>query len=339
MAGAAPTGKLRGWLTGEVRTQDEIRDAVYLFDGDVGAKQSRFWLLLVLATAIATAGVMGDSTATVIGAMIVAPLATPIQGVAAGIASGDARGLGLSLAMVVGAAAVVVALAAALSVVLPELHAPADNSQITSRVSPTLIDLAAATATGLAGAFAVSRRDIGDNLPGVAIAISLVPPLAVVGVTAIDRDWEGAAGALLLFVTNVLAMVVVGAIVFGVVAGLRDGRLIDERFRPRRIYTVIGVAGTLVVAALAAPTLHAIQVSTTTAAANDVARTWSEGHGDVLVATRLQVDTLVVVVEGIDTPASADAELPGLLRDAVPAGTNVVVHRIAGKREDVGDVP
>jgi uncharacterized membrane protein len=64
-------------FTAESRTPDEIRDAVYLFTADAAAKQSRFWLLLVLATVIATAGVIGDSTATVIGAMIVAPLARP----------------------------------------------------------------------------------------------------------------------------------------------------------------------------------------------------------------------------------------------------------------------
>jgi uncharacterized membrane protein len=66
-------------LTGEARTSQEIREAVDLFVGDVGAKQSRFWLLLVFSTVVATAGVLGDSTATVIGAMIIAPLATPIQ--------------------------------------------------------------------------------------------------------------------------------------------------------------------------------------------------------------------------------------------------------------------
>ena len=178
---------IRGRLTGESRSPHEIREAVYLFAGDVGAKQSRFWLLLVLSTVIATAGVIADSTATVFGAMIIAPLAVPIQGAAVAIAYGELRPLLLSTAVVVGAMAVVVALAAAIAVVLPQLHPPSHNSQITGRASPTLVDLVAAAATGLAGAFAVGRRDIGDILPGVAIAISLVPPLAVVGTVAAAR--------------------------------------------------------------------------------------------------------------------------------------------------------
>ena len=181
-------------IAGESRTPEEIREAVYLFEGDVGAKQSRFWLLLVLATGIATAGVIADSTATVIGAMIVAPLAIPIQGVAVAIAYGELRPLLLSASILASAVATVICLAALLGWVLPELHHPSDNSQITGRVSPTLVDLVAAATTGLAGSFAVARRDIGDILPGVAIAISLVPPLAVVGVTAVDGDWSGALG-------------------------------------------------------------------------------------------------------------------------------------------------
>ena len=59
----------------------------------------------------------------------------------------------------------------------------ATNSQVASRVAPRLIDLVAAVATGAVGAFAVVRSDVSDTLPGVAIAISLVPPLAVVGLT------------------------------------------------------------------------------------------------------------------------------------------------------------
>jgi hypothetical protein len=112
----------------------------------------------VLSTAIATTGVIGDSTATVIGAMIIVPLAIPIQGAAVAIAYGELRPLLLSVAVVAAAMAVVVALAALMAVVLPELHLAGQNSQITGRASPTLVDLVAAAATGLAGSFAVGRR-------------------------------------------------------------------------------------------------------------------------------------------------------------------------------------
>ncbi|WP_445152683.1 DUF389 domain-containing protein [Baekduia sp. Peel2402] len=322
-------------LAGELRSEEEIREAVFLFSGDVGAKQSRFWLLLVLSAVIATAGIVGDSTATVIGAMIVAPLGTPIQGIGAALAGGEGRHLALSAALVAGAAAVVILLAALIAVILPELHAPADNSQITARVAPTIVDLVAAAATGLAGAFAVSRRDIGDILPGVAIAISLVPPLAVVGVTAVDGDWSGSVGALLLFLTNVLAIVVVGTLVFGAVAGLRASA--PPAFRRRRAYAIVGVAGVLVVGALAVTTAHTVQLSNTRSDGNRIASAWAREHGERLVLTRYEGDEIVFVVEG-DGDRAKDAELLSLLRGAVPRDTHVIVNRVGGDRHVLGAV-
>ncbi|MEI7933016.1 MAG: DUF389 domain-containing protein, partial [Alphaproteobacteria bacterium] len=78
----------------------------------------------------------------------------------------------------------------------------------------TLGDLVAAVATGFAGAFALCRRDLSSILPGVAIAISLVPPLGVVGVCVGQGEWQAAFGALVLFVSNVVALVIAGSIVF-----------------------------------------------------------------------------------------------------------------------------
>jgi uncharacterized hydrophobic protein (TIGR00271 family) len=327
---------ITGRLTGESRTADEIREAVYLFGGDVGAKQSRFWLLLVLAAGIATAGIISDSTATVIGAMIVAPLAVPIQGVAVGIAYGELRPLLLSLAIVVAAMAAVVGLAALLAWVLPTLHAPSDNSQITGRVSPTIVDLVAAATTGVAGAFAVGRRDIGDILPGVAIAISLVPPLAVVGVTAVAGDWSGSLGAMLLYLTNMLAIIVVGTAVFGALR-VRDEQRAEPGFRRRPVYLAVGLASVIVVAALGVLTYRAVQLSNWQVAATQVGSNWAREHHERLVQVHFDGDTLVVVVEG-DSDGSQDRQLPILLRGELPGGTPVVVNRVPGVRRAVGDV-
>jgi uncharacterized membrane protein len=134
-------------IGGPLRTPEEVRDAVYLMTGDTVAKQSRFWLLLVLAAVIASAGVLADSTATVIGAMIIAPLATPIQGVAVGLAGGELRELLWSAQLLLLAAVVVIALGAACALALPELVPLDRNGQITGRVSPTLVYLLAASET------------------------------------------------------------------------------------------------------------------------------------------------------------------------------------------------
>jgi len=121
----------------------------------------------------------------VIGATIVAPLMTPILGVVLAITLGDRRNLVWSAVLVVVGAVTVIALAWMLGNLSPiDVLAPA-NSQVAGRINPRVVDLVAALATGAVGAFALVRSDVGDTLPGVAIAISLVPPLAVVGLT-----WE-----------------------------------------------------------------------------------------------------------------------------------------------------
>jgi uncharacterized hydrophobic protein (TIGR00271 family) len=328
--------KLAQRLTGESRSPEEIREAVYLFGGDVGAKQSRFWLLLILSAGIATAGIVADSTATVIGAMIVAPLAVPIQGSAVAIAYGELRPLLLSAAIVLSAMAAVVAIGALLAIALPELEPATHNTQITGRTSPTIVDLVAAATTGLAGAFAVGRRDIGDILPGVAIAISLVPPLAVIGVTAVDGEWASALGALLLFLTNALAIVVVGTLLFSAMR-IHHGRSADPAFRSRPVYSVVALASVLVVAALSLATYRTVQLSDWRDAAARVGTDWARDHDERLVLTRFDGDTLVFVVEGM-TDGAQDRLLPGLLRGEVPSGTPVVVNRVAGRRAAAGEV-
>jgi|tagenome__1003787_1003787.scaffolds.fasta_scaffold20968041_4 uncharacterized membrane protein len=85
-----------------------------------------------------------------------------------------------------------------------------NNSQVAGRVSPTLIDLLTALATGAVGAFALVRSDVSGTLPGVAIAISLVPPLAVVGITLESGAPHQSLGALMLFGTNVAAIIATG---------------------------------------------------------------------------------------------------------------------------------
>lgn len=326
--------KMLGLDSGQARTPNEIRDAVYLSQGDIAAKHSRFWLLLVLSAGIATAGVIGDSTATVIGAMIVAPLATPIQGVAAAIAYGEVRALAASASVLAMAVATVVGIGFGMAILLPEIVPLTQNSQVTGRISPTIVDLVAATVTGLAGSFAIARRDIGDILPGVAIAISLVPPLAVVGVAAQGRDWDGALGALLLFTTNMLAIIVVGILIFSGLQLIRGGR---PRPAVGSAFVAVVVASVVVVTALGATTYRTVQQENRISAATKVGARWAEESGERLVKVSYQGNDLVFLVAG-NTDGRHDPELPSLLEGAVPDGTPVVIERVPGTRIELPTV-
>jgi uncharacterized hydrophobic protein (TIGR00271 family) len=210
---------------------ERMRDAVF-FDGpEASRKFSRFWILLALASVIASAGVVADSTATVIGAMIVAPLMIPILGTMLGVVLGDRANLIRSILLMLSGAALAVAIGYVVGMLVLNDVVAATNSQVAGRVNPRLIDLLAALATGAVGSVALIRSDISDTLPGVAIAISLVPPLAVVGLCAESGAYSESAGALLLFGTNVAAILATG---LAVMAIYRVHRLVTPASTPER---------------------------------------------------------------------------------------------------------
>ena len=186
-----------------------MRDQLFFEGPERNRRLSRYWLLLPLAVVIASAGVVSDSTATVIGAMIVAPLMTPILG----IVLADGANLRRCVVLVVAGAAAVVVIGWLVGLFVPYPVVAATNSQVAARVTPRIVDLVAALATGAVGSVALARSDISDTLPGVAIAISLVPPLAVVGLTLESGVPRQSLAAFVLFVTNVAAILASGIVV------------------------------------------------------------------------------------------------------------------------------
>ena len=152
---------------GERRTLPELSDELFLDVGDSVTKRWRFAILLALAAVIATAGVLSDSTATVIGAMIVAPLGTPIIGTALGIVTGNVNRVASSAITVVLGATAVVAIGWALAAILPELIPLSNNSQISGRTSPSLIDLVARSPPDSSGPTAWPERTSPMSCPGL----------------------------------------------------------------------------------------------------------------------------------------------------------------------------
>src|SRR5690349_17929322 len=158
-----------------------IRDQVFFEGPERGRRLSRFWTLLLLAAVIASAGVVSNSTATVIGAMIVAPLMTPILGTVVAVVLADAPNLWRCSLLVVAGAATVVALGWAPGPLVPFPVGPGANRQVGQAVGPTVVGPIAALATGAGGGVAAGRSGISGTLAGVGNAISVVPALRVVG--------------------------------------------------------------------------------------------------------------------------------------------------------------
>ncbi len=185
------------------------------------ATDGRRWgyvLMLALAGVIATVGLLQDSTAVVIGAMLIAPLMTPILGTAASIVMGWGRRLFRSALVVVASSMATVAVGWLITRLTPALSVTLPN-EVIARTSPDVRDLIIAVAAGAAGAYATVRRDVAGALPGVAVAVALVPPLATVGVLLARDQPALAAGAALLFLTNLVGIVTAAIVVF-IAAGL-----------------------------------------------------------------------------------------------------------------------
>ena len=186
----------------------------------------RFAALMTLSVLIAVMGLLADSTAVVIGAMLVAPLMSPVLGTAAALVMGWPRRVVRQLAISFVGAAGAVVLAAATAFVFPANIDPLPG-EILARTSPNLLDLGIALAAGAAGAYAQIRRAAADALTGVAVAVALVPPLAVVGICLQLQFFGLAFGAFLLFLANVVGIVMSAAMTF-LVCGLVPGRRLQS---------------------------------------------------------------------------------------------------------------
>jgi len=173
--------------------------------------EARFYAMVAASTAIATFGLIQDSAAVVIGAMLVAPLMTPIFGIALGLVRGDAHLLGLALKAEVIGIIVAIAFASLLGFLVPGIEV---TDEMLGRTKPNLIDLLIAIFAGFAGAFALVDEKISPALPGVAIATAIVPPLANVGICIALGAYQGAIGSFLLFFANFLSILLISSLLF-----------------------------------------------------------------------------------------------------------------------------
>jgi uncharacterized hydrophobic protein (TIGR00271 family) len=179
-----------------------------------------YWLQLVVSVGIATLGLVLGSTAVVIGAMLIAPLMGPIVAMGMGLATGSPFLVLRSSGRVAVSVGLAIFGSAAIVLLLPfhEL-----NAEIAARTTPTVLDLITAGFCALAGVYAVMRRgsDTASTAAGTAIGISLVPPLGASGYGVGILNGSIAGGAALLFLTNFVAIVLVGTIAF-VMAGFNQ---------------------------------------------------------------------------------------------------------------------
>jgi len=172
---------------------------------------STFMVLLILATMIATFGLFINSSSVIIGAMLLAPLMQPIVSLSMGVLRQDSM-LELSSAKTISVGVLSVLLTAA--VIAWFIPIEMMTSEMSGRLFPTTLDLFVAIASGMAAAYAKSNEKILGSLAGVAIAVALVPPIAVAGIGLGWAEWHMFSSAFLLFLTNLVGIVLAAALTF-----------------------------------------------------------------------------------------------------------------------------
>ncbi|MDO3380078.1 DUF389 domain-containing protein [Geoalkalibacter halelectricus] len=189
---------------------EEFRD-LYEHLWDNARPASHYLTLTVLSALLATIGLFADSSPVIIGAMILAPTMAPIISLSMAVARQDIALLGASLRTLGIGIALAMGFAAVVGWLMPLREV---TTEIAARLSPTLLDLGVAVISGIAGAYAHAREHVAKSLAGVAIAVALVPPLAVAGIGIGWMDPEVLWGALLLFLTNLSGIVLMGSLTF-----------------------------------------------------------------------------------------------------------------------------
>lgn len=285
-----------------------------------------FAVLLTLSVVVAVMGLSAGSTAVVIGAMLIAPLMGPVLAVAASLAMTLRRHTMVSLAKVAVATVWCVVLAYLLSRALPGTSLSAETL---ARTQPDVRDLLVALAAGAAGAYATVRRDVSAALPGVAVAVALVPPLATVGITLEAGKADLVAGATLLYVTNLAAIVFAGVMVF-VATGFVPARRITNR--AVQLVAAVGVTAVLVLVItvpLYSRSAAALEAARREVRAGEVVAGWL-GVADLTYDVDATDRRILVTLRGADQPPS-EVQLRLAMEEQV-GESNVVVQWLRTER-------
>lgn len=264
----------------------------------------RFTVMLTLSVVVAVMGLSANSAAVVIGAMLLAPLMTPVLATAASLSMSLWTKALVSLIRVVVATAWCIGLAYVLSLILPDGPLPAE---VQARTQPDIRDLVVALAAGAAGSYATVRRDASAALPGVAVAVALVPPLGTVGITLEAGVMDLAVGAMLLYTTNLAAIIFAGVMVFIATGFVPPRRLSNTGLQ----LLVAGVIAAAVVAVIAVPLFRssakAVAAVEDEVAARAIVEEWLDGR-DLSPQVDVDEDRVLVELRGFEPPPD-DGEL------------------------------
>ena len=184
-----------------------------------------FYLMLILSAVVVTLGLMLNNSAVIIGGMLITPLLTPVLTLALGIVIADAKLIWRSVKIVLKSTGIVLGVALVISLLFP---IDEFNLEIESRLISNIPYFLVAFTAGLAATFAWARKDLYAMLPGVAIAVSLLPPLSVFGIGISKLSGEIARDSLVTFLLNLFGIILGSVIMFSLLNFYRAKKKVQQ---------------------------------------------------------------------------------------------------------------
>lgn len=180
-----------------------------------------FYVLITTASLIVSLGILIDSTAVVIGGMLIAPLVWPIMALSLGLVTNSQKLTQKSIITILKNTVLVIFISLVCGLIVPDLMS--ENNEFLTRTSPTLFELIIGLIAGFTGAFIITYPKIGSAIAGVVIAAAIVPPLATIGISISRMDYNATIGALLLFLSNLVAISAASTLLF-IISGFKKSK-------------------------------------------------------------------------------------------------------------------
>ncbi len=282
----------------------------------------RFTVMITLSVVVAVMGLSANSAAVVIGAMLLAPLMQPVLATAGCVSMALFRKALGNLTKVVLATVWSVGLSYMLAkIFVPD---PPLANEIVSRTKPDIRDLIVALGAGAAGSYATVRKDVSSALPGVAVAVALIPPLATVGISLEAGNMSYARGALLLYTTNLVAIIFASVVVFIITGFVPPRRLATTSFRLAAVSLIVIGFVTAISIPLYQASQSAVAETNRQIAAREIVDRWL-GEIDESRTVDVGDDRITVEVRSFEIPID-DAQLREELTARFGEGTAISVR-------------
>ncbi len=295
---------------------------------------TNLWVL-IFAILIASVGLNVNSTAVIIGAMLISPLMGPIVGIGYGLGTNDISLVRSSLKGFY--------IFTFLSIVTSSLYfvmSPLDTAQseLLARTSPSLWDVMIAFFGGSAGIIASTRKHMSNVVPGVAIATALMPPLCTAGFGIAHGNWSFFAGALFLYVINSV-FIAVATFMFSKIFHLPVRHYVDEKVN-KRTNLIVGIVVVGVVAFSIYLSYNLVQNSRFNAVVSQLVETGYKDNKYILLGHEVlpQSQKVILTVGGENNPKQLKENFENQLKDHGFLKADVMVRYSGGNSVDLGSL-